>query len=63
MARYKNSEGYVDTTAYYAERNAEKQEKKHNRYLKHGKGYPTTGYRIGELYCFKVAKRTMERQR
>jgi len=56
MARYHNSEGYADTTAYLAEKNIEK---KHKRYLRHGKGYPMSGYRFGELYCFKLAVRKM----
>ena len=58
MARYHNSEGYADTTAYIAEKNIEK---KNKRYLRHGKarGYPVSGYRIGELYCFRLAVRKM----
>lgn len=59
MARYYNSEGYVDTTAYLAEKSVERQEKKHKRYLRHGKGYPVNGYRIGELYCFKLCVRKL----
>ena len=59
MATYKNGEGYADTTAYLAEKNIEKQEKKHSRYLRHSKGYPTSGDRIGELYCFKLCVRKL----
>ena len=64
MARYKNSEGYADTTAYNAELNIEKQRKREmykaqGRYLKYGKGYPVEGYMIGELYCFKLAARKL----
>ena len=56
---YKNHEGYSDPTAGIAEKNIEKQEKKHNRYLRYGKGYPARGYRIGELYCFRLCVKKM----
>ena len=51
MARYHNSEGYADTTAYLAEKNIERQEKKRK--------HIGSGYLIGELYCFKLAVRKL----
>jgi len=62
MARYHNSEGYSDPTAGIAEKRVMKAEKKHKRYLKHGKGYPIKGYLIGELYCFKLAKKKLDKR-
>ena len=60
MATFKNHEGYADTTAYLAEKRIEKA---HRDYLRKGIGYPTSGYMLGELYCFRLAARKMGKQR
>ena len=49
---YKNHEGYSDPTAGIAEKRAERTKKR-----KRSRGYPESGYRLNELYCFRLAAR------
>ena len=49
---YKNHEGYADPTAYYGEKRANRRRKK--------KRPNTSGYRLSELYCFRVAARIVK---
>ena len=61
MATYKNSEGYVDSTAYLAELNAEKAERKKRRrkYKKCKEKKISGSYRLGELYAFRLCVRQL----
>jgi hypothetical protein len=60
MATYKNHEGYVDSTAYLAELSAEKAErKKRRRKYKKCKEKKMGGYRLGELYAFRLCVRQL----
>ena len=67
MATYKNHEGYVDSTAYLAELNAEKAERKKRRRkykkckkCKKCKEKKISGsYTLGELYAFRLCVRQL----